>query len=255
MKYKQSKKGEGMKNKSFFIIIALCTGLQSNIGLASESSKQNISFGPKLYMNLKEKYPYAPSTYARTELKEGEFIPEGYVKVPESHYRPYTPVIKNIQEGRYTHMGEPRYYQKKLPISAKHEKWNMFIEGYEPKEEFEKRIIMKTPSYEAFKNKARWAKRQEILKSPEYWEQQAKERERLLSLEQQPRIKPTTPLWEQRLQKAVETREQSNWSRFINWLYSIKNSFRSTATISQPRYSSEYTVIENNPRVETSTRE
>lgn len=241
-----------MKNKLFLIAIGLCAGLQSSSILASE--KQDISFGPKLgrFSDEKSYARYATPTYARIKIRSGEPIPEGYIIVEKSSdYHPYARAHRTAGASGDIHMGEPRIYQKKLPVSAKHEKWNMWIEGYEPREEFEKRIATRSPYTDLFKNQSRLAKRQELLESPEYQEQQIKEREQLLSLEKQPR--PTTQAsFSKRLQAAVEAREKnkSYWSRFLNWLSSLKNPKPTIATL-QPRYSSEYTTIEDNPRGES----
>ncbi len=222
--------------------LMLLVGIMNGIVRGSEIKEKDISFGPKLKYTMHRgghETRYAPSTpYAHIKesqsarIRQRESIPEGYVRVGTTHY-----------------------FQKKLPISTQHEKYNMFIEGYEPKEEFEKRIVAGGPHSDWIKNRSRWAQRKELLKNPEYQEQQAQERDRLLEVERQSRTKQSTmsdPEFWNRVEKRIkernrQAREQSYWYRFTNWL----SSFRSTPTTSQPIYHSEYATTESNPYLET----
>ena len=238
-----------MKSK-LFLIAALTVCVQSTINIASE--KHKISFGPKLY-NLHEEKRYAPSTYARIKLQHEDPIPEGYVKVKEPSYYPlsYPPYAR--QYDRPTHVGPSRIYQKKLPVSGKHEYYNQFIEGYEPTEEFEKKMISRASVDDQMKNRSIWKKHRKLKSSQEYMEQKDREKERLLKLEKESRPKPpgmSDPEFWDRVEERIkernrQEREQSYWYRFTNWLRSIKNPFSSTPT-SQPIYTREYSTTKSN---------
>ena len=65
-----------------------------------------------------------PYTYAKRVLKKEEPIPTGYM------------ITEIFNEGT---LEEKKEVEKKL-CSGRHEYWNQFIEGYEPKEEFEYRM-------------------------------------------------------------------------------------------------------------------
>ena len=195
------------------VLMIFMMGIVSSVVKSGEVRDEDIKFTPKTpnWMNdfyyKKAKVLYGPVTEAVIPVADGTVAPEGYHR-------------------------EGSFYVKKLPISGRHEFYNQFIEGYEPKESFENKMLARrnpqlmSQLYGEEMSQKQIDKRAALLANPEYQEKEAKEREWLLNVEKG-RISPTrwmAPKMEQ---------SQSYWSRFINWLWSgnsNRNAYQFTPT-------------------------
>ncbi len=192
------------------ILMIFMVGMVGGIVRAGEVRDEDIKFTPKIPAENQQairKALHSPVAEAAIPVeKVGKVAPKGYHR-------------------------EGSFYVKNLPISTRHEYYNQFIEGYEPREEFEERMLVKRipeamdylgepMSQEDIK------RREQILASPAYQAKAAKEREWLLNVEKG-RISGTRGM--------MPRPEPTLWSRFTNWLWSFgkTDSRGSMATIPQ----------------------
>jgi len=218
-----------MKKVIFMIFVV---GMMNGVAKAGEVRDEDINFTPKistLRPSTLRKTLYKPSSEATIH---GSRV--GVMDEPEGYHR------------------EGQFYVKNLPISTRHEYYNQFIEGYEPRKTFEERMLVRRHPevMEALGEKMSdedIRRREQILASPEYQEKAAKGREWLLNIEKG-RISGTRGM--------MPRPEPTLWSRFTNWLWSFgkTDSRGSIATIpQQPSYvDMEYTPSQD---IRSSSRE
>ena len=114
-----------------------------------------------------------PTTHIYRPLAEGEKVPKGYTELTADEKdlvraQEMEPVIgsnfeKSTKELPLSSQVK-RAAQKKL-ASGRHEYYNQFIEGYEPKEEFENKMLLRRPLVEAEKLNKRYPTYAERMRS------------------------------------------------------------------------------------------
>ncbi len=195
----------------------------------SQIKDEDIRFTPKM-SNLRPDSPF-PGVFGLNNFRKKLYKPISEANIPVSKVGEVAP------EGYHR---EGQFYVKNLPISTRHEYYNQFIEGYEPKEEFEERMFVRRhPEYmrsllgEEMSQKD-INRREAILASPEYKAKAAQERKRLLDVEKG-RISGT---------RYMMPKQQSLWSRFTDWVRSFGQTNYGSSTIPQQEY--EYHSFEPN---------
>jgi hypothetical protein len=170
---------------------------------ASQIKDEDIRFTPKM-SNLRADFPF-PGVYGLNNFRKKLYKPLSEANIEVSKVGGVAP------EGYHR---EGQFYVKNLPISTRHEYYNQFVEGYEPKEEFEERMfVRRNPEYmKTFLGEEMSQedinRREAILAKPAYQAKAAQHRERLLDIEKG-RISGS---------RYMMPKQQSLWSRFVNWI-------------------------------------
>src|SRR5260221_8427865 len=210
--------------------VAIMLFLVGTIVRASQIKDEDIRFSPKM-SNLRTGH----FSHANSERNKNNLYKKLYKPQSEAHI--HVSKVGDVAPEGYHKEGQ--FYVKNLPISTRHEYYNQFVEGYEPKEEFEERMLvnrhpdaMRMLGGEMSQEDIN--RREEILASPAYRVKAAQERKRLLDVEKG-RVSGT---------RYMMPKQQGLWDRFTNWLWSFGQTNYGASANSQQEY--EYHSFEPN---------